>query len=140
MAFGIVPPDFSVIAKARKHRRRRSRTGVLNYFTTYSEGGPDYLHALLMGYDETAGRRRDPRGQVLQPVFPGHAIGMPPPLSDGQVAYADEVRPVPAEMMTVEQYSKDVSAFLMWVAEPHLNSQQGRGFPRADPFLLLFAA
>ena len=60
---------------------------VFNYFTTYSEGGPDYIHALLNGYEDPppAGVRAA-RGQALQQVFPGHAIGMPPPLSDGQIA------------------------------------------------------
>ena len=50
--------------------------------------------------------------------FPGHAIAMPPPLSDGRVDYTDGT---PA---TLDQYAKDVTAFLMWAAEPHLEAAQ----------------
>ncbi|MBL8599785.1 MULTISPECIES: cytochrome c1 [unclassified Devosia] len=138
-AFGIVPPDLSVIAKARSITSPFPQW-IFNYFTTYSEGGPDYLHALLMGYEETPPEGAEiPDGKFYNHVFPGHAIGMPPPLADGQVPYANEDgSEVPAEMLTAEQYSKDVSAFLMWVAEPHLNSQKAAGF-RVLTFLILFA-
>jgi ubiquinol-cytochrome c reductase cytochrome c1 subunit len=57
---------------------------------------------------------------------------MPPPLSDGQVTYSD------GSPETVEQYSEDVSAFLMWAAEPHLEERKKTGF-RVVIFLLLFA-
>jgi ubiquinol-cytochrome c reductase cytochrome c1 subunit len=138
-AFGIVPPDLSVMAKARAIASPFPQW-VFNYFTTYSEGGPDYMHALLMGYEETPPEGAEvPEGKFYNHIFPGHAIGMPPPLSDGQVPYANEDgSAAPAEMMTAEQYSRDVSAFLMWVAEPHLNDQKAAGF-RVLSFLLLFA-
>ncbi len=58
---------------------------------------------------------------------------MPPPLSDEQVTYTD------GSPMTVEQYSRDVSAFLMWAAEPHLEARKETGF-RAIFFLVVFAA
>jgi ubiquinol-cytochrome c reductase cytochrome c1 subunit len=138
-AFGIVPPDLSVMAKARAIASPFPQW-VFNYFTTYSEGGPDYMHALLMGYEETPPEGAEvPEGKFYNHIFPGHAIGMPPPLADGQVPYANEDgSAAPAEMMTAEQYSRDVSAFLMWVAEPHLNDQKAAGF-RVLSFLLLFA-
>ena len=53
--------------------------------------------------------------------MPGHRIGMPPPLSDGAVTYDD------GAPQTVDQYSKDVSAFLMWAAEPHLEERKQIG-------------
>jgi ubiquinol-cytochrome c reductase cytochrome c1 subunit len=139
-AFGIVPPDLSVMAKARAIASPFPQW-VLNYFTTYSEGGPDYIHALLMGYEETPPEGVTvPEGKFYNHVFPGHAIGMPPPLADGQVPYANEDgSAAPDEMMTADQYARDVSAFLMWVAEPHLNGQKEAGF-RVLSFLLLFAA
>jgi ubiquinol-cytochrome c reductase cytochrome c1 subunit len=139
-AFGIVPPDLSVMAKARAIASPFPQW-VFNYFTTYSEGGPDYIHALLTGYEETPPEGAEvPEGKFYNHVFPGHAIGMPPPLADGQVPYANEDgSAAPAEMLTAEQYSLDVSAFLMWAAEPHLNSQKAAGF-RVLTFLLLFAA
>lgn len=138
-AFGIVPPDLSVMAKARSIPSPFPQW-IFNYFTTFQEGGADYIHALMMGYEETPPEGADiPDGKYYNHVFPGHAIGMPPPLADGQVPYANEDgSEVPAEMLTAEQYSTDVSAFLMWMAEPHLNSQKAAGF-RVLTFLLLFA-
>jgi ubiquinol-cytochrome c reductase cytochrome c1 subunit len=138
-AFGIVPPDLSVMAKARAIASPFPQW-VFNYFTTYSEGGPDYMHALLMGYEETPPEGAEvPDGKFYNHAFPGHAIGMPPPLADGQVPYTNEDgSAAPAEMLTAEQYSTDVSAFLMWVAEPHLNEQKAAGF-RVLTFLILFA-
>jgi ubiquinol-cytochrome c reductase cytochrome b/c1 subunit len=47
---------------------------------------------------------------------------MPPPLQDGQVTYDD------GAPQTVEQYSKDVAAFLEWVAEPKLDQRHRLGF------------
>lgn len=135
-AFGMVPPDLSVMAKARTVTPKFP-DWVFNYFTTYSEGGPDYIHGLLTGYTETPADFELPEGRYYNAVFPGHAIGMAPPLSDGQIAYAaaDGEAEVP---LTVDQYSKDVSAFLMWVAEPHLNSHKAAGF-RVITFLILLA-
>lgn len=134
---GALPPDFSVLAKAR---------GVAdvfpwwltNYFTAYAEGGPDYIHALLNGYE--ANPPADfalPEGKYYNHVFPGHAIGMPPPLSDGQIAYvaAEGQEAVPE---TVDQYSKDVAAFMMWMAEPGLVARKETGF-KVLLFLVLFA-
>jgi ubiquinol-cytochrome c reductase cytochrome c1 subunit len=138
-AFGLVPPDLSVMAKARSVPAKFP-DWIFNYFTTYSEGGPDYIHGLLTGYEETPPEGAEvPDGKFYNHVFPGHAIGMPPPLTDGQVPYTNEDgSAAPAEMMTVDQYSEDVSAFLMWMAEPHLNGHKAAGF-RVLSFLLLFA-
>lgn len=138
-AFGIVPPDLSVMAKARSIESPFPQW-IFNYFTTYSEGGPDYIHALLTGYEEEPPAGVEiPEGKFYNHVFPGHAIGMPPQLADGSVTYTNEDgSPVPAEMLTQEQYTHDVAAFLMWMAEPHLNAQKEAGF-RVLTFLLLFA-
>jgi ubiquinol-cytochrome c reductase cytochrome c1 subunit len=111
---------------------------ILNYFTAYSEGGPDYIHALLTGYEETPPEGTEvPEGKYYNHYFPGHAIGMPPPLQDGLVAYetAEDGSSVPA---TADQYSRDVAAFLMWVAEPHLVDRKETGF-KVMAFLFLFA-
>lgn len=134
---GALPPDMSVLAKARTVEPGFP-DWVINYFTTYSEGGPDYIHALLNGYRDPAPEGFElPEGKYYNEYFSGHAIGMPPPLSDGQVAYAADAngQTVP---LTVDQYSRDVSAFLMWMAEPHLNETKSAGF-RTLAFLLLFA-
>lgn len=131
---GSVPPDFSVIAKARGVTTPFP-WWIVNYFTGYSEGGPDYIHALLTGYhDEPPADVEDfPGDKYYNDVFPGHAIGMAPPLAEGLVTYEDPNFP-----QTVDQYARDVSAFLMWVAEPHLVSRKETGF-KVILFLFLFA-
>ena len=145
-AFGIVPPDLSVMAKARAIASPFPQW-VFNYFTTYSEGGPDYIHALLTGYEETPPEGEEVvEGKYYNHVFPGHWIGMAPPLSDGAVRYATGVEDDPATAdvdeslrdATLEESSTDVSAFLMWLAEPHLNDTKAAGF-RVLSFLILFA-
>ena len=144
-AFGLVPPDMSVLAKARSVEDRFPYW-ILNYFTTYAEGGPDYIHAVLNGYleappagvtDAQGNPFQLPQGKYYNIYFPGHAISMPPPLTDGQVKYtpAADGSTVP---MTVDQYSKDVAAYLMWMAEPHLDSTKGAGF-EVIAFLILLA-
>jgi ubiquinol-cytochrome c reductase cytochrome c1 subunit len=134
---GIVPPDFSVLAKARGIEEPFP-WWVLDYFTVYQEGGPDYIHALLTSFrpNPPAGFQL-PAGKFYNDVYPGHAIGMPPPLTDGLVAYtvAEGQQPVP---LTMDQYSKDVSAFMMWLAEPGLDARKEAGF-RVLLFLVVFA-
>ena len=134
---GALPPDFSVLAKARGVKEE-GLWWVLNYFTGYSEGGPDYIHALLNGYHEEAPEEFElAEGKYYNDYFPGHAIGMAPPLSDEQVTY--EVAEGQAEVpLTVQQYSTDVAAFMMWMAEPHLAGRKQTGFV-VLLFLVLFA-
>jgi ubiquinol-cytochrome c reductase cytochrome c1 subunit len=134
---GSLPPDMSVLAKARGFEQPFP-DWVFNYFTAYAEAGPDYIHALLTNYEDEPPAGFDlPEGKHYNHVFPGHAIAMPPPLSDGQVEYAaaENGATVPD---TVDQYSKDVSAFLMWVAEPHMDEHKSTGF-RVVLFLLVLA-
>ncbi len=131
-SFGVVPPDLSVMAKARAVSDPFP-TWLFNYFTTYAEGGPDYIHALLLGYEEPSAGTEVPPGKYYNAVFPGHVIAMSPPLQDGGVPGYP-----PGVPATAEQYSTDVSAFLMWVAEPHLVGRKEAGF-RVILFLLLFA-
>jgi ubiquinol-cytochrome c reductase cytochrome c1 subunit len=119
---GGLPPDMSVLAKARG-----TEAGfpwfIIDAVTQYQEAGPDYIHAILTGYEE-----QPPAGFALAPgtqynkYFPGHAIAMPKPLSDGQVEYTD------GTPTTVDQYAKDISAFLMWAAEPKLDERKRLGF------------
>lgn len=134
---GALPPDMSVLAKARG-TEQPFPWWILNYFTAYSEGGPDYIHALLNGYKDPAPDGFTlPEGKYYNTYFPAHAIGMPPPLADGQVSYADAAGGAGVPL-TVEQYSRDVAAFLMWVAEPHLVDRKETGF-KVMLFLILFA-
>ncbi|PHK94452.1 cytochrome c1 [Pseudoroseomonas rhizosphaerae] len=101
---GALPPDLSVITKARV-------------------GGADYIHALLVGYeDPPPAGVTVMEGMHYNKYFPGHQIAMAPPInSDGQVQYADGTR------ATVDQMSRDVSAFLTWAAEPELETRRAMG-------------
>lgn len=118
---GKLPPDMSVLAKARAHEGGFPQF-IIDALTLYQEGGPDYIHAILTGYtDPPAGETLPPGGQYNK-YFPGGAIGMPKPLSDGQVKYTD------GTPETVDQYGRDVAAFLMWAAEPTLNARKRLGF------------
>jgi cytochrome c1 len=118
---GALPPDMSVLAKARSVERGFPWF-IFDAFTQYQEDGPDYIHAILNGYEEPPAGATLPPGAQYNKYFPGHAIGMPKPLSDGQVEYTDGT---PA---TVDQYGRDIAAFLMWAAEPKLDERKRLGF------------
>ena len=129
---GAAPPDLSVMAKARGVGRGIQWT-ILDFFTQYQEGGPDYIHALLTGYQDPPPGVEVSPGTYYNPYFvSGPTLAMPPPLSDGIVTYAD------GSPETVDQYSRDVSAFLMWTAEPHLVERKRIGY-QVFIFLIVFA-
>lgn len=131
---GAAPPDFSLIAKARSVERGFP-TFVFDIFTQYAEGGPDYIHALLTGYDqEPPAGMEVPEGTYYNPYFvAGKSLSMAAPISEGQVTYDD------GSPETVDQYAQDVSAFLMWAAEPKLEARKAIGF-RVMIFLALFGS
>jgi ubiquinol-cytochrome c reductase cytochrome c1 subunit len=97
--------------------------------TKARHGGAAYVHSLLTGYQNQPAELlkefpdiKTPQGLHYNPYFANLNIAMPPPLvSDGQVTYADGTKP------TVDQMSKDVSAFLVWTAEPKLESRHRYG-------------
>ncbi|MDH3791505.1 MAG: cytochrome c1, partial [Rhodospirillales bacterium] len=118
---GALPPDLSLMAKARK-------------------GGPDYTYAILTGFEELPENWKEldeysflPRDFKLQEgltfnrYFPGHQIAMADqiamaaPLAGGVVEYADGTE------ATIEQMSHDVTTFLMWTAEPKLEVRKAWG-------------
>jgi ubiquinol-cytochrome c reductase cytochrome b/c1 subunit len=118
---GALPPDMSVLAKARTYERGFPLF-IFDIFTQYQEQGPDYIAAVLKGYAEKPKDMVMPDGMNFNTFFPGHAIGMPAPLQDGQVTFDD------GSPTNLEQYSKDVAAFLMWASEPHLTARKRLGF------------
>jgi ubiquinol-cytochrome c reductase cytochrome c1 subunit len=126
---GKAPPALQVMAKARGFERGFPWFIVdVIPFLQYQEHGPDYIHALLTGYEEAPAGFTVPQGGHYNKYFPGHVIAMPKPISDGQVEYpkgADGKSPVPE---TVDQYSRDLAAFLMWTAEPALEQRKRMGF------------
>jgi cytochrome c1 len=127
-----VPPDFSMLAKARSYERGFPWF-IFDIFTQFQEQGVDYIHALMTGYKD-----KPPEGVTLPPgsfyneYFPSHAIAMPPPLSDKRVDYTD------GSPTTVDQYAKDVAAFMMWAAEPSMETRKRVGF-QVMIFLIVFA-
>jgi ubiquinol-cytochrome c reductase cytochrome b/c1 subunit len=127
---GAYPPDLSVIAKARTYERGFPRF-LLDLVTQYQEQGVDYIAALLKGYEKTPEGMQMAPGMMYNTFFPGHGIAMPPPLSDGQVSYDD------SSPATVDQYAKDVAAFLAWTAEPHLEARKRMGLQVIIVLLLL---
>ena len=106
-----IPPDLSLMAKAR-------------------HDGANYIHSLLTGFREQPAEllRKFPdaktgEGLHYNPYFANLNIAMAPPLTaEGQVTYG-EGQPKP----TVDQMAQDVSAFLMWAAEPKLEARKSTG-------------
>ena len=112
---GSLPPDLSLIVKAR-------------------DGGPDYVYAILTGFKESPKDFKMNPGMNYNEYFPGHQIGMPPPLtSDGQLTYADGTK------ATVAQMAHDVVSFLAWASEPNLNERHRMG-AKVILFLIVGAA
>jgi ubiquinol-cytochrome c reductase cytochrome b/c1 subunit len=129
---GGLPPDLSLIAKARSYERGFPFF-VFDFFTQFQEQGPNYVSAILQGFeDKPPAGVTIPDGSYYNKYFPGHAIKMPKPLSDGQVQFDDGA---PA---TVPQYAHDVTTFLMWAAEPHMEARKQLGF-QVFVFLIIFA-
>ena len=129
--YNAVPPDLSVIAKARGYERGFPWF-VMDLFSQYQEHGVDYIAALLKGYENAPQGVTVPQGNFYNKYFPGNALAMPPPLTDGRVEYTD------GSPQTVDQYSKDTAAFLMWAAEPHLEARKRMGL-QVFVFLIVLA-
>ena len=128
---GKAPPDFSVLAKARTYERGFPRF-VFDIFTQFQEQGPDYIAALLQGYEEPPASMSLEAGQNYNKYYPGHIIAMVQPLTDGAVDYSD------GTPTTLQQYSKDVVSFMMWLAEPKLTERKRTGLS-VMAFLVVFA-
>jgi len=108
---GAYPPDMSVLVKARG-------------------GGVNYIYSLLQGYEEAPSGVILDDGVYYNKYMYGNNIKMSAPLSDDLIEYGDGTK------ATVEQMSKDVTTFLMWAAEPHLESRHKMGF-KAIVYLII---
>ena len=108
---GAYPPDMSVLVKARG-------------------GGVDYIYSLLLGYEDPPSGVTLDDGVYYNKYMYGNKIRMAAPLSDGIVEYGDGTN------ASVEQMSKDVTTFLMWAAEPHLEARHQMGF-KAIVYLII---
>ncbi|WP_107496427.1 cytochrome c1 [Thalassobius sp. I31.1] len=116
---GAGAPDLTLMAKARAGFHGPAGLGINQI--VYGMGGAEYIASLLTHYN---GHDEESNGNFLygNDTFAGGLISMAPPLSDDIVEYADGT---PA---TVEQMAKDVSAFLMWTAEPKMMARKQVGF------------
>jgi ubiquinol-cytochrome c reductase cytochrome c1 subunit len=126
---GALPPDLSIITKAR-------------------EGGPAYIYSLLTGYRDAPQGLEVPAGKHYNPYMPGDLSGfwkgdkdkvpaggfiaMAPPLTADKVSFDDGTK------STLEQQAKDVVAFLDWAAEPKAGERKRTGFAVLI-YLVLFA-
>jgi ubiquinol-cytochrome c reductase cytochrome c1 subunit len=99
---GALPPDLSVITKARA-------------------GGEDYIYSLLVGYVEPPADFELMAGMNYNEYFPGHQIAMAQPLWPDMVDYQDGTEP------TISQMAADVTQFLHWAAEPKLETRKETG-------------
>ena len=108
---GAYPPDMSVLVKARG-------------------GGVDYIYSLLQGYEDAPIGVTLDEGVHYNKYMYGNKIKMANPLSDGLIEYAD------GTTASVEQMSKDVTTFLTWAAEPHLEARHRMGF-KAVVYLII---
>ena len=99
---GAYPPDMSVLVKSRK-------------------GGSDYIYSVLMGYEEPPKDFKLDDGVYYNKYMEGNKIKMSQPLIEGIITYSDGTN------ATEEQMAKDVTAFLTWAAEPHLEARHKLG-------------
>lgn len=114
-----IPPDLSLMAKAR-------------------HDGSNYIYSLLTGYRNQPAElvrhfpdARTPEGLYYNPWFATLNLAMAPPLADGQVTYSDGTAP------TLDNYARDVAAFLTWAAEPKMGVRKQAGLATII-FLLIF--
>ena len=108
---GAYPPDMSVLVKSRK-------------------GGADYIYSVLMGYEDPPADFKLDEGVYYNKYMEGKKIKMSNPLSEGIVTYADGTK------ATEIQMAKDITTFLTWSAEPHLEARHKTGV-RVIIFLII---
>jgi cytochrome c1 len=127
---GALPPDLSLIVKARSVETHAAWYShwfhmLMDIVAGYQEGGADYLFALLTHYGEPPAGVTMNEGMYYNSVFPGHQIAMPQPISaDAFVEYQPEA----GIKGSLEQNSRDVTAFLAWASDPTLDARKQLGW------------
>jgi cytochrome c1 len=127
---GAYPPDLSLIARARNVEY--TGTWYLHPFSMlrdvvngYQEGGADYIYALLTGYKTPPKDVKIGEGMNYNAAFPGGQIAMAPPLAkDNFVKYQANA----GVTGSLEQNARDVTAFLMWAADPKHDDRKRLGW------------
>ena len=121
-------PDLSLMAKARAGFHGPNGLGINQIIK--GMGGPEYIASVLTGY---TGKEKEQAGTTFyeNTAFPGGWIAMSPPLSDELVEFAD------GHSNDVHHIAEDVSAFLMWTAEPKMMARQRVGLISVGMLILL---
>jgi cytochrome c1 len=127
---GALPPDLSLIAKARSlettapwysHWFHMLRDITLGY----QEGGADYIYGLLTGFTDPPAGVQMGDNMYFNHTFPGHQLAMPPPLSKENFV---EYQPDAGAKGSLDQNSRDVAAFLAWTSDPTLDTRKRIGW------------
>jgi len=123
-------PDLSLMAKARAGFHGPYGTGINQFFK--GMGGPEYITNILTSY---TGEEKEQAGAISyeNTAFPGGWIAMSPPLYGDDVDYAD------GTSTAQHQIAEDVSAFLMWTAEPKMMARKQAGFVGVLMLIILTA-
>ena len=124
-----LPPDLSLMARARSVVTDNPfylvpLTMLSDITSGYQEGGADYLYAYLTGFTPPPAKAKVPEGMNYNRAFPDpHMTAMPNPFAagDGDIKYTDGT---PA---TVDNYARDITAFLAWAADPQLEERKRLG-------------
>jgi len=126
---GALPPDLSLMAKARGIETNAPFYLVpvnmlVDIATGYQEAGPDYIYAYLAGFTQPPAGTKVADGMNYNRAFPApHMTAMPNPFAggDGLIKYDD------ATPATVDNYARDVTAFLAWTADPRTEERKRIG-------------
>jgi cytochrome c1 len=125
---GALPPDLSLIARARSIESNTPfymvPLAMLRDITgAYQEGGVDYVYSFLTGYKDAPKDAKVPDGMNFNHAFPGHLTSMPDPFAggDGLVKYDD------GTPGTVDNYARDIAAFLAWTSNPEMEERKRLG-------------
>ena len=121
-------PDLSLMAKARAGFHGPYGLGINQLVRGI--GGAEYIRAYLLGF---TGEEKEEFGSFLyeNTAFSTGWVAMPPQLEDDLIEYDDGT---PA---TAEQMAEDVSAFLMWAAEPKMMARKQTGIVAVSLMLLM---
>lgn len=130
-------PDLSLMAKKRAGFHGPYGLGINQFFKGI--GGPEYIASLLTGYVDPPECAPEDFDGYYNTAFAnggipdeckyedgtskveGSWISMAPPL------YGDDVEFIDGHATDLEHLSEDVSAFLMWTAEPKLAARKQAG-------------
>ncbi|MBF0126914.1 MAG: hypothetical protein HQM02_06850 [Magnetococcales bacterium] len=151
-SFGVVPPDLSLITKARKGYENYTFGLLTGYVTEQEKALVDKaladnnlsdteikeLAATLQLDASHPDKMREvltriQNGDNFNKYFPGHFFAMPMPLASGAVEYVDGTE------NSQKQLARDAVTFLAWAAEPTMEERKSAGI-NVMLYLVVFTA